>query len=98
MEACRTCVLSWYQSRWAEVKVGEKDSKTTLQEYVQAKHLPLPIYEVCGLTGSAHMPQFTVQCSVEGYAPTVQTASSRRIAEQQAALSLLQQLQKHEGK
>ncbi len=65
-----------------------KDAKTLLQEYLQSKHIPLPVYTIIATQGKAHAQMFRVLCSI----PPLQIAvngegSSRRHAEQQAALA-----------
>ncbi|NET71495.1 MAG: ribonuclease III [Sphaerospermopsis sp. SIO1G2] len=70
-----------------------KDAKTSLQEWVQARGLPLPLYEEVAREGPAHAPHFTIAVSVQGHAPVSQVAPSKRAAEQLAAQTLLQQLQ-----
>jgi ribonuclease-3 len=67
-----------------------KDPKTRLQEALQARGLPLPIYAVEATTGQAHDQSFEVSCSVDALGLKV-TASgpSRRRAEQAAAQLLL---------
>ena len=70
-----------------------KDPKTLLQEYCQARKLPLPIYTVTGTHGAAHDQRFDVQCQVASLsAPTTASAGNRRAAEQQAAQRALAQL------
>jgi|SRR5690625_44285 len=70
-----------------------KDPKTLLQEYCQARKLPLPVYTVTGTHGAAHDQRFDVQCQVTGLvAPTTASAGNRRAAEQQAAQRALAQL------
>ena len=70
-----------------------KDPKTSLQEYLQARHLALPIYEVMTTTGDDHNQCFEVSCSIEGLEkPVIGTGSSRRRAEQSAARLALEQL------
>ena len=48
MEICQERVLTWFQSRLEEVShTGtKKDSKTQLQEYLQAHKSHLPVYLV----------------------------------------------------
>jgi ribonuclease-3 len=71
-----------------------KDPKTRLQEFLQARRLPLPTYNVIAMEGEAHEQTFTVSCSVEGLAePTSATAASRRKAEQAAAELALRALE-----
>ena len=70
-----------------------KDSKTRLQELLQARSLSLPAYEVISLEGSAHDQSFTVRCRVEALGlETTGTGSSRRKAEQEAAAAMLKRI------
>ncbi|WP_087023795.1 ribonuclease III [Thaumasiovibrio subtropicus] len=88
LETVRPIVLSWYQSRLESIQpgVGQKDPKTRLQELLQGKRLPLPVYSVIQVKGEAHNQEFTVQCEVTGLdKPVVGKGSSRRKAEQAAA-------------
>ncbi|MDO4431539.1 MAG: ribonuclease III [Lonepinella koalarum] len=88
-------VQQWYQPLLAQIKPGEnqKDAKTRLQEYLQGKRLPLPIYEVTDIKGEAHCQMFTVQCNVSNLDRTfVGVASSRRKAEQAVAEQILKEL------
>jgi ribonuclease III len=41
-----------------------KDAKTRLQEYLQARALPLPHYTVETITGEPHEQTFTVRCAI----------------------------------
>jgi ribonuclease-3 len=63
-----------------------KDPKTQLQEWLQGRHLPLPVYAVTAIKGDAHDQQFHVDCII---APlnirTSGSGTSRRRAEQDAA-------------
>lgn len=63
-----------------------KDSKTLLQEYLQGKRLPLPVYTVVETRGAAHNQEFEVECSIPKLEISVRgTGRSRRAAEQSAA-------------
>jgi ribonuclease-3 len=63
-----------------------KDPKTQLQEYLQARRLSLPQYNVVSVRGEAHEQQFQVECLVpELDIRTLGDGSSRRGAEQSAA-------------
>jgi ribonuclease-3 len=63
-----------------------KDPKTQLQEWLQGKHLPLPIYAVTAVRGEAHDQQFHVECIIAPLSiRTNGTGTSRRRAEQEAA-------------
>jgi ribonuclease-3 len=63
-----------------------KDPKTRLQEWLQARRLPVPEYVVVATSGEAHAQRFDVECRIAELA-LVATGSgtSRRIAEQEAA-------------
>jgi ribonuclease-3 len=68
-----------------------KDAKTLLQEYLQARRLALPDYSVTDTRGVAHEQLFQVECSIPALKITTRGAgSSRRNAEQQAALAAYQ--------
>ena len=69
-----------------------RDPKTALQEWVQARGLALPAYELVATSGPDHAPLFTVTARVAGADPASATASSKRIAEAKAAALLLDRL------
>ena len=67
-----------------------KDSKTLLQEYLQAKRLPLPLYTVVETRGAAHNQEFDVECAIPKLDVSVRgSGKSRRGAEQSAAKQAL---------
>ncbi|MCW8994594.1 MAG: putative dsRNA-binding protein, partial [Psychromonas sp.] len=65
------------------------DPKTRLQERLQSRKQPLPIYEVIEVKGEAHNQCFTMSCSIEGLKPVQGQGTSRRKAEQIAAEKML---------
>ena len=72
----------------------QKDAKARLQEFLQAKGLPLPAYAVIEITGDQHQQQFLVSCQVESIDWVAKgKGSSRRKAEQQAAAALIEHLE-----
>lgn len=88
-------VRQWYQNLLTEIKPGEnqKDAKTRLQEYLQSKRLPLPIYDVIDIQGEAHCQTFKIKCHISNLNKTfIGVGSSRRKAEQAAAQQILQEL------
>lgn len=71
-----------------------KDPKTRLQEYLQARRMPLPEYRVQSVEGQDHAQLFRVECRVTGLDEVLSgEGNSRRRAEQDAAGKALQLLQ-----
>ncbi|MGC9457010.1 MAG: ribonuclease III [Halothiobacillaceae bacterium] len=100
-DAARTLVLSLFENRLAHLPEADelKDPKTRLQEYLQARQLDLPRYEVVDVQGAAHAQTFRVACSVRGRADVAEgTGSSRRKAEQSAAEHMLNRLRSGSAK
>lgn len=72
-----------------------KDAKTALQEWLQARKLPLPSYQTMNVHGEAHAQEFEVACVVDAVGlREVGRGASRRAAEQQSAEAALAQLKK----
>lgn len=70
-----------------------RDPKTRLQELLQARRIGLPAYEVERITGKAHQQSFEVRCTVAAIdASTLGHGTSRRQAEQEAAMRMLELL------
>lgn len=68
-----------------------KDAKTLLQEYLQSRHISLPVYSVIATRGAAHSQEFEVECAVPKLNIQVHgSGGSRRAAEQAAAKSALE--------
>ncbi len=94
-EAARERVLAWFGERLAAVspQSAEKDAKTSLQERLQGRGLPLPEYHLVEVQGADHCQQFTVECRlVEPVLQQCGSGSSRRRAEQAAAGAMLELL------
>lgn len=96
-EAARARIVAWYEP-WLQTlssASSHKDPKTLLQEYLQSRRLPLPLYAVEAIEGEAHQQLFTVSCQVEGIAEKSHgQGTSRRRAEQEAAQAMLRVLKK----
>lgn len=93
--AARKVILDLYHNRLAEIqnKKPQKDPKTRLQEYLQAKQYRLAEYSVLEVTGEQHEQNFTVKCVVDDLGVVaISHGASRRKAEQKAASKLLQEL------
>jgi ribonuclease-3 len=67
-----------------------KDAKTELQEWLQARRLPVPTYRIVATRGQAHAQTFDVECAVPALGLAEQgEGKSRRAAEQEAARRML---------
>ncbi|MEJ6005793.1 ribonuclease III [Paucibacter sp. AS339] len=70
-----------------------KDAKTALQEWLQARKLSVPAYRITETRGQAHAQTFEVECAVASLrVATRGEGRSRRVAEQDAARRLLDEL------
>lgn len=76
-----------------DVESWAKDAKTELQEWLQARRLPVPSYRISATRGQAHAQTFDVECAVPalGLAESGE-GKSRRAAEQEAARRMLDTL------
>ena len=93
-DACRHFVRGLFAERIVALRRSSKDAKTRLQEWLQAKGLPLPQYELVASHGEDHAKTFDVSCSIgEPLAFTAEAhGGSRRAAEQDAAEAVLNRL------
>jgi len=74
---------------------SKKDPKTMLQEFLQSRQLPLPVYTIISTEGNLHEQIFTVECAVDALGnKLLGKGSSRRKAEQESAKNALKQLAK----
>ncbi len=72
----------------------QKDAKTRLQEYLQARQMNLPSYETIETTGDQHAQTFVVKCMVQALGLEIMgRGGSRRKAEQDAAGKVLESIQ-----
>lgn len=88
-------VLGWYRSRLDSLTpaTAVKDAKTRLQEWLQAKSLAVPRYEVTATEGAEHNQLFHVICHIDALSTQTRgSGNSRRKAEQQAAEQALKSL------
>lgn len=66
-----------------------QDAKTELQEWAQARGLPLPSYDIVGRSGPDHAPLFEIELRVQGIDPITAEGPSRRAAEKEAARHMM---------
>jgi ribonuclease-3 len=73
-----------------DFEAWSKDAKTELQEWLQARRLPVPSYRISATRGQAHAQTFEVECAVPALGLTQQgEGRSRRQAEQEAARRMI---------
>ena len=95
-EASRSVVMPWFEAAMQSLppphKVG-KDAKTRLQEWLQGRQKPLPVYALLSESGEDHAKTFLVACTLQQPPLVTQgEGGSRRAAEQVAAEAALQAL------
>ena len=96
-EAARRAIDAAYAEllRDADPSTLGKDPKTRLQEWLQARRLPVPEYAIVATSGEAHAQRFTVECRIQDLGLVeAGSGASRRAAEQDAALRALEAVAK----
>lgn len=91
-EACKAVVLPWFEPAIDALPVGKvgKDAKTRLQEWLQGRQHPLPVYTLIEAIGEDHDKLFRVRCELSRPECACEgEGSSRRAAEQAAAERVL---------
>jgi ribonuclease-3 len=83
--AAERLVRAHWQARMHAPSSVPKDAKTTLQETVQARGLPVPAYRDVARKGPDHAPEFEVAVLVEGHPEATGRGASKRAAERAAA-------------
>ncbi|MEX2489215.1 MAG: ribonuclease III [Pseudomonadales bacterium] len=88
-------IVAWFDSRLDALSLttSQKDSKSRLQEFLQARQYDVPEYVVVAIKGASHDQQFHVECRTALLdEPVVGEGSTRRVAEQKAAAMALEKL------
>ncbi len=94
-DVARSIIKRAYESRIRHLPdVAElRDPKTQLQEWLQARKMPLPEYELVSESGQDHEKRFAVSCRVaKNSAVTEGQSTTRRKAEQEAARKMIELL------
>ena len=87
--ACERLVTTLWADHFYDMKTPPLHPKTAVQEWAQAKGLPLPLYEVVAQHGPDHAPVFVIRLTVAGHAPVQAEGRSRQAAEKEAAAQFL---------
>ncbi len=94
-EAAQRIAKVWLEDIRVDMNMSQtaKDPKTELQEWLQARKMPLAVYTVIGTVGAAHEQSFHVECVVPSLKKTERgSGNTRRAGEQDAAQAILKTL------
>jgi ribonuclease-3 len=93
---------NFIETRWAPLVAADATppvpAKMALQEWAQARGLPIPDYREVGRTGPDHAPRFTIEVGVAGHPPVRGEGTSKRLAENAAARALLDVLRQDDAR
>lgn len=86
---CQRLIDTYWKKILHTMEEPPQHPKTAIQEWAQAKGLPLPLYEIIGQTGPDHAPEFQVRLLVKGHEPIMASGRSRAEAEKRAAAEFM---------
>jgi ribonuclease-3 len=95
IDAAKAVIDRVYESRYLELPAMKdlRDPKTRLQEWLQARRMSLPVYDLAEVSGKGHKQRFVVTCTiVETSSVTDGESTTRRKAEQKAARKMVERL------
>jgi len=89
------------RAHWQELihsfHLPPEDAKSSLQEWAQARALPLPVYKVIEQSGPDHHPVFVVEVIVGDHPSQTAKSTSKQSAQKLAAEQLLNYLREKHG-
>jgi ribonuclease III len=92
LDQAQSVVLRLWGQSLETVTEPNQDPKTELQEWLQARGIPLPDYDIADKSGPDHAPVFVIEVKVQGKPPIRAEGPSRRQAEKTAARIMLRAL------
>lgn len=95
-EKAQDYILNLYKNKLTNLSLdkAQKDPKTRLQEWLQARNHQTPIYEVVRSTGKDHAKKYWVGCTIDYQNINVEgQGETRRKAEQDAACKAIDKIQ-----
>lgn len=92
LPAVRNVVEPWIDFETAKT-LDLPDAKSDLQERLQARGLPPPVYRHVGREGPDHDPVFHVECWIANRAAAAAFGYSKKTAERRAAAKVLAELE-----
>jgi len=93
-DVAQKIILKLWGNTITTLEKAPQDPKTELQEWVQARSLDLPAYEVIQKSGPDHAPIFTIELRVSGFKAIKAEGTSRRQAEKLVARKMLEVVKK----
>ena len=90
-DASAKCILHLFSDEWLRLRrggtsvIGNEDFKSALQEWLQAKGRPLPVYRLANTSGPDHEKAFTIEVLVDGAVIAVGKGRNKKEAEQYGA-------------
>ncbi len=94
LKQCRAFIQTFWGDAFENMKAPPQHPKTAIQEWAQARGLPLPTYKITGQSGPDHAPVFEIRLKVQGYDDIIAEGKSRQQAEKNAAESFIKVLRK----
>ncbi len=90
------CVNALILKHWEGIEglLPLKDAKSSLQEWLQKRKEPLPMYKLKETIGEAHDATFVIEVVTENFGSAEGEGTSKQQAEQNAATSLLEKIEK----
>jgi len=92
LEPAHKIIVTLWGDNIRNLTEAHQDPKTELQEWVQARGLALPEYEIIDKSGPDHAPLFVIEIRVEGFDPIQAEGASRRQGEKLAAGLMLRKV------
>jgi ribonuclease-3 len=92
LEAARGVIAALWETEVSAEPTPPQDAKTKLQEWAQARGMPLPEYRLVARTGPDHAPAFRIEAVLVGGETGTGEAGTKKAAEQAAARALLDRL------
>ena len=92
MKASEAFVAKYWKAEFKQLSEAPQDPKSRLQEELQGKGQPAPVYRQVSREGPDHAPVFKVEVVATGEEPAVGEGASKQAAERAAARSMLNAL------
>lgn len=89
LEIVQKFIQRFWQNAIEEAADLARDPKSSLQELVQKRGMPLPLYKEIGRVGPDHSPEYELEVSISTGEKATGIGKNKKIAERDAAINLL---------